>query len=153
MVPVQCFGGSLRSELSRIHAVVAPPSRRLTAFKWGGASTFASAKKSLNGEPKARVRIDLTDFQRREPPGRRRSGNCIVPADNPIWLRAVATQAVILSKDEDFAEWVRRGRPGPPVVWLRVGNTSRRALLIWFTAFLPSIINDLQRGERLVEVR
>ena len=73
--------------------------------------------------------------------------------DNPIWLRAVATQAVILSKDEDFAEWVRRGRPGPPVVWLRVGNTSRRALLIWFTAFLPSIINDLQRGERLVEVR
>ena len=43
--------------------------------------------------------------------------------------------------------------PGPPVVWLRVGNTSRRALLIWFTAFLPSIINDLQRGERLVEVR
>ena len=59
-------------------------------FNWGGASTFASSKKSLNGEPKARVSIDLTEFQRREPPGRRRSGNCIVPANpNPYsWWSA-----------------------------------------------------------------
>jgi predicted nuclease of predicted toxin-antitoxin system len=49
--------------------------------------------------------------------------------------------------------WVRRGRPGPAVVWLRVGNTSRRALLDWFTPLLPAILRDLQEGERLVEVR
>ncbi len=42
--------------------------------------------------------------------------------DNPIWQRATATSAVIITKDEDFAEWVRRGRPGPAVVWLRVGT-------------------------------
>lgn len=73
--------------------------------------------------------------------------------DNPIWQHAIATQAVIITKDEDFAEWVRRGRPGPAVVWLRVGNTSRRALLDWFTPLLPAILRDLQEGERLVEVR
>lgn len=73
--------------------------------------------------------------------------------DNPIWLRAVATQAVVITKDEDFAEWVRRGRVGPAVVWLRVGNTCRKALLTWFTSVLPAIISDLQNGERLVEVR
>ena len=73
--------------------------------------------------------------------------------DNPIWQRAITTQAVIITKDEDFAEWVRRGRPGPSVVWLRVGNTSRRELLDWFTPLLPAILRELQEGERLVEVR
>ena len=73
--------------------------------------------------------------------------------DNPIWQRAISQGAVIITKDEDFAEWVRRGRPGPSVVWLRVGNTSRRALLAWFTGVLPTMVNDLQNGERLVEVR
>jgi predicted nuclease of predicted toxin-antitoxin system len=73
--------------------------------------------------------------------------------DNPIWQRATATGAAIITKDEDFAEWVRRGRPGPSVVWLRVGNTSRRALLAWFTGVLPTMVKDLQNGERLVEVR
>ena len=40
------------------------------------------AKDLLIGEQKARVRIDLTDFTRREPPGRRRSGNGIVPGES-----------------------------------------------------------------------
>ncbi len=33
--------------------------------------------------------------------------------DNPVWLYAQSHGAVLVSKDEDFAEWVRRGRPGP----------------------------------------
>lgn len=73
--------------------------------------------------------------------------------DNPIWQRAIAAQSVIITKDEDFAEWARRGRPGPSVVWLRVGNTSRRALLAWFTPLLPKILRELDAGTRLVEVR
>lgn len=48
---------------------------------------------------------------------------------------------------------MRRGRQGPAVVWLRVGNTSRRALISWLGPFLPAIVGDLQKGERLVEVR
>jgi predicted nuclease of predicted toxin-antitoxin system len=48
--------------------------------------------------------------------------------DTPVWNYAAQNGAAIISKDEDFAEWVRRGRPGPSVVWLRIGNSSRRAL-------------------------
>ena len=50
--------------------------------------------------------------------------------DNPVWQHAQSVGAVIVSKDEDFAEWVRRGRPGPAVVWLRLGNSTRRELLL-----------------------
>ncbi len=60
---------------------------------------------------------------------------------------------MIVTKDEDFAEWVLRGRHGPSVVWLRVGNTSRQALLAWIEPLLPMIVKRLEEGERLVEVR
>jgi predicted nuclease of predicted toxin-antitoxin system len=49
--------------------------------------------------------------------------------DTPIWRYAQQNGAVVLTKDEDFAEWVRRGRPGPAVVGLRMGNSSQRALV------------------------
>jgi predicted nuclease of predicted toxin-antitoxin system len=39
--------------------------------------------------------------------------------DTPVWRYAQQKGAVVVTKDEDFAEWVRRGRPGPAVVWLR----------------------------------
>ena len=60
---------------------------------------------------------------------------------------------MIVTKDEDFAEWVLRGRRGPSVVWLRVGNTSGSALLAWFEPLLPTIVKKLDEGERLIEVR
>ena len=73
--------------------------------------------------------------------------------DNPIWQFAAECQAVIVTKDEDFAEWILRGRHGPAVVWLRVGNTSTRALLAWFEPLLSTIVRKLEEGERLIEVR
>jgi predicted nuclease of predicted toxin-antitoxin system len=73
--------------------------------------------------------------------------------DNPVWHYAAQHGAAIVTKDEDFAEWVRRGRPGPSVVWLRIGNSSKRVLLTWFDPLLPLIVRKLQQGERLIEVR
>jgi predicted nuclease of predicted toxin-antitoxin system len=73
--------------------------------------------------------------------------------DSPIWLYATEHNSVIVSKDEDFAEWVRRGRPGPSVVWLRCGNASTRALLAWLDPLFPLIVDKLGAGERLIEVR
>ena len=63
--------------------------------------------------------------------------------DRVIWLYAQEHRAVIVTKDEDFAEWVRRGRPGPAVLWLRT----------WLEPLLPAIISQLEKGERLVEAR
>jgi len=60
---------------------------------------------------------------------------------------------VIVTKDEDFAEWVLRGRVGPAVVWLRVGNTSKHALFAWLEPLLPTIVSKLEGHERLIEVR
>lgn len=73
--------------------------------------------------------------------------------DNPIWQHALTQGAVIVSKDEDFAEWVRRGRPGPAVVWLCLGNSTRRELLAWISTRWPRVLIRLQEGARLVEVR
>jgi predicted nuclease of predicted toxin-antitoxin system len=73
--------------------------------------------------------------------------------DTAVWRYAEEHGAVIISKDEDFAEWVRRGRPGPSVVWLRIGNSSKRALLVWLEPMLPLIVQKLEQNDRLVEVR
>jgi predicted nuclease of predicted toxin-antitoxin system len=73
--------------------------------------------------------------------------------DNPVWQYASRQGAVIITKDEDFAEWIRRGRSGPSVVWLRIGNSSKRALLIWIEPLLPVILQKLQQGDRLIELR
>jgi predicted nuclease of predicted toxin-antitoxin system len=60
--------------------------------------------------------------------------------DTAIWQYAQEHGAVIITKDEDFAEWVRCGRPGPAVVWLRLGNSSKRQLLLWLEPLLPLIV-------------
>lgn len=73
--------------------------------------------------------------------------------DTPVWRYAQDHGAVVMTKDEDFAEWVRRGRPGPAVAWLRVGNSSTPALLAWLEPLLPKIVLRLEKGDRLVEVR
>ena len=73
--------------------------------------------------------------------------------DTPVWRHAQAQGAVLISKDEDFAEWVRRGRPGPQVVWLRIGNSTKRELFAWLEPLWPAILRQLQQGDRLIEVR
>ena len=72
--------------------------------------------------------------------------------DNPIWECALDRGAVIVTKDEDFADFATLRANGPPVVWLRVGNCSNRALLTWFAPLLPSIVERLASGDALVEV-
>lgn len=72
-------------------------------------------------------------------------------SDNEIHDYAANAGAVIVTKDEDFA--IRRLlNEGPAVVWLRLGNTRRVALLARVEAELPAIIAALERGEKLIEV-
>ena len=80
-------------------------------------------------------------------------GDCGLAAapDDAIRQHAEGHGAIIITKDEDFA--IRRLlRSGPAVVWLRVGNTRRSALLARVEAELPAIVMALERGETLVEV-
>jgi predicted nuclease of predicted toxin-antitoxin system len=57
--------------------------------------------------------------------------------DSPIWDFAMRHGAVIVTKDEDFPHRLGQSGSGPVTVWLRIGNTSRRALLEWFGPLLP----------------
>jgi len=72
-------------------------------------------------------------------------------ADDAIRNYAAKTGAVIVTKDEDFA--VRRVlQEGPPVVWVRIGNTRRAELLRRIEADFAAIVAALERGETLVEI-
>ncbi|MCE0522536.1 MAG: DUF5615 family PIN-like protein [Methylacidiphilales bacterium] len=73
--------------------------------------------------------------------------------DDVLWEYAETHQAVIVTKDEDFADWIVRGKAGPSVVWLRIGNCTNAALINWLGSLWPQIFSRLNQGERLVEVR
>jgi predicted nuclease of predicted toxin-antitoxin system len=61
-------------------------------------------------------------------------------SDRKIWLEAKRTGAVIVSKDSDFVIRATLDEEGPPLVWIRLGNARRQALLEWFTPVFPKIL-------------
>ena len=62
-------------------------------------------------------------------------------------------QAAIITEDEDFSRRLRQSALAPVIVWLRIGNTSRRALLKWFEPLIPRIVYLIDQSERLIEIR
>lgn len=73
-------------------------------------------------------------------------------SDAAIWQRAARVTAVIVSKDEDFAQLTLL-RPEPvSVVWLRIGNCRTSALLATLERAWPAVVEQLDAGARLVEV-
>lgn len=73
-------------------------------------------------------------------------------SDAAIWDLALRERAVIVTKDEDFAQRMALTDTTPAVVWIRLRNTRRAELLAWFEAALPQIFAALARGETLVEI-
>lgn len=73
-------------------------------------------------------------------------------SDAAIWDDALASSAAIVTKDEDFAQRKTLTDGGPAVIWIRLPNTRRQALLDWFETILPEILAALARGETLIEV-
>ena len=74
-------------------------------------------------------------------------------ADIVIWEQAQNDQTVIVSKDEDFVDqWLLSVNPAP-LVWIRKGNCSNKALLSWLEPLWPETIKRLEQGEKLIELR
>jgi predicted nuclease of predicted toxin-antitoxin system len=74
--------------------------------------------------------------------------------DNALWAYALQNDAVIMTKDEDFVARAERSVPPIPlIVWLRVGNATNRALRAWVEPRLPGIVQLIEEGNRLIEVR
>jgi predicted nuclease of predicted toxin-antitoxin system len=72
--------------------------------------------------------------------------------DGAVWARALQSQAIIVTKDEDFAARSAQTVNAPVIVWLRVGNTTNRVLRAWIELRLPGIVLLSTQGHRLIEV-
>lgn len=73
--------------------------------------------------------------------------------DRELWKHAASTGAGIISKDQDFADLARSTTQGPCVVWLRTGNGTTPDLLAFLESLWPQIVDRLNAGERLIEIR
>jgi predicted nuclease of predicted toxin-antitoxin system len=72
--------------------------------------------------------------------------------DVDIWNYALSTGASVITKDEDFAERTTRTSGGPPIIWLRIGNSTNRTLIHWLLPRWQDILLLLKAGNRLIEV-
>ena len=59
---------------------------------------------------------------------------------------------VIVTKDEDFVRMRIESKSGPPVVWVRIGNTTREALIRKFSKGLDQIVVALEANAPLIEL-
>lgn len=74
--------------------------------------------------------------------------------DRVIWQYAKERNMVIVSKDEDFQILaIRQGSIPPQVVWVRIGNCRKVALLEAFTRIMPVLLPMLDEGQAVIEVR
>jgi predicted nuclease of predicted toxin-antitoxin system len=72
--------------------------------------------------------------------------------DEAIWNWAAKERAVIVTKDQDFAP-LAAARPGPTVIWVRVGNVVNRVLVSRFSAKWSEIHAHVEAGARVIELR
>ncbi len=74
--------------------------------------------------------------------------------DRTIWEYAKAHGLTIITKDEDFQALANRQSSIPPqVVWVRLGNCRKLALLEAFSKMLPALRDSLAAGDAVVEIR
>ncbi|MBF0159239.1 MAG: DUF5615 family PIN-like protein [Magnetococcales bacterium] len=72
--------------------------------------------------------------------------------DAAIWKYAIQTGAAIVTKDDDFVKQSHFVSNGPAIVWVRVGNRSKKQTLLWFEKVVPAIEEALLSGETIVEI-
>src|SRR5438105_2972127 len=61
-------------------------------------------------------------------------------SDSAIWDYAIKVGAIIVTKDEDFAQRKLLEPQGPRLVWIRSPNTRRRELVTRFEKSFPRVL-------------
>lgn len=74
-------------------------------------------------------------------------------SDQCIWDYPVAQGRALVSKDEDFLHLATRSEFAAPLIWVRLGNCRKQALLAAFDALLLHLLTALAEGKRVVELR
>jgi predicted nuclease of predicted toxin-antitoxin system len=72
--------------------------------------------------------------------------------DRAIWDLAGAQNRTIVTRDSDFVRLVEAQPSGPAVIWIRLGNVRKKALLARLAADWNEITRRLEAGQRLIEI-
>ena len=73
-------------------------------------------------------------------------------SDTAIWDLALKDGLVIITKDEDFQMRASVSQQFPQIVWVRIGNCSKKTLLEFFGKEWKKIKFELDKGANLVEL-
>jgi len=73
-------------------------------------------------------------------------------SDAEIWNYVSTNDSILISKDEDFANMVLHA-PTARLIWVRFGNCRKAFLLNAFQEMWPRIVERLESGDRLIEIR
>jgi predicted nuclease of predicted toxin-antitoxin system len=73
--------------------------------------------------------------------------------DVAIWNYAAGQGRTVISKDEDFLNLASQPGATGQFIWVRIGNCRKVQLLAAFEKILPSLLQSLAAGNRIVEVR
>ena len=74
-------------------------------------------------------------------------------SDTVIWKHAADQGIVLISKDEDFLRYAIRPNAATSLLWVRLPNCRNSALLAAFDKALPTIIEAVESGQRVIELR
>lgn len=72
--------------------------------------------------------------------------------DETLFLKARDAADVIITKDMDLVNILRRMGPPPRIIWLRMGNTSNANLKRVLAERLPQALVMMEGDETLVEI-
>jgi predicted nuclease of predicted toxin-antitoxin system len=72
--------------------------------------------------------------------------------DHAIFFAAREANAIVLTKDADFALLLERLGPPPAVIWIRFGNTSNAYLKERLIQILPRAVQMIVSGEKMVQI-
>ena len=72
--------------------------------------------------------------------------------DAEVWTYASEKNSILVTKDEDFATMVLQ-IPTTSLIWIRVGNCRKAFLLDLFRKVWPQILERLESGDRIIEIR
>lgn len=73
-------------------------------------------------------------------------------SDTSIWQHALRSDAVLVTKDDDFFQRSTLTATAPTIVWVRLGNCRNSALINAFETALPAIETAIAAGDRIIEL-
>lgn len=74
-------------------------------------------------------------------------------SDAEIWKHAEATNRVVVSKDEDFVFLAKQSGASGRLLWVRLGNCRNDELIAAFDRARTAIVEALNTGQQVIEVR